>query len=934
MSICRQPWGSAVALAAALALYGEAVAQQSAATVMGTVTGEGGAPVNGAQILVTHQATGASAGALTGGDGRYSVPGVRAGGPYNVDVHMLGFGRQTVEGVMVEAGVATTLNFQLTSEVIALDAIEVFATRAIERRTPVAYSDVPKVQIQNQLGSRDLPLVLNLTPSVYATAQGGGAGDARVNVRGFSQRNTAVMINGVPVNDMENGWVYWSNWDGLGDASTSIQLQRGLSAVNLATPSIGGTLNVITDPAGQEGGISYKTEFGLGSLDADGSWGTGRNLAKQTIEFNTGESGGFSLSGQVVRKVGEGMMKGFAGGDATWTDAWAYYGALSYQLNPRNRLDFFAVGAPQRHGQNLYKLNAATIDREFATSLEGYDPAALEKFDVEGGRRGSPNVAPVDCDYTGLQYTSTGPGGGQARDRHDCSYINERENYFHKPQVNLNWYSYLGDGLTLSTVGYYSGGAGGGTGTFGSLRWNYDYTQRFPDWDATIQRNIDNGGNGSRGILRNSVNNQWTIGAISKLRKDFEGDVTAEIGIDWRTAEIEHYREVRDLLGGGHYYCPSWCGSDFWSDDEHRRGLGDRIHYNNQNTVDWFGAHVQAERSNRNGSLYAMGGIVQNAYNFEDFFTAGDDGSPLVINSGTLRGFQAKGGAMRNLNLEWSVFGNAGYVSKVPIFDGVIDDVNGRKLDDPANERFLSFEGGLQYRSLSRSVSLDLNLYHTTWRDRTVNRFFADLGGEGIDGTVRIYGLDARHSGIEAQAAYQPTSLVRFDAALSLGNWEYLEDVAAQGIIEGTGESWNYNLYVAGLKVADAPQRQLALSASLYPASGMYLSGVMKAYGAHYANFDATTRDDPSDRAQSWQPPGYTVFDLHWSYRVNDLFRIKYQGDMRFFANMYNVFDALYIQDATDNSRFNGFDYDHDADDAEVYFGYPRNLNVGIQVTF
>jgi len=39
--------------------------------------------------------------------------------------------------------------------------------------------------------------------------------------RGFDQRNTSVMINGVPVNDMENGWVYWSNWDGLGDASTN-----------------------------------------------------------------------------------------------------------------------------------------------------------------------------------------------------------------------------------------------------------------------------------------------------------------------------------------------------------------------------------------------------------------------------------------------------------------------------------------------------------------------------------------------------------------------------------------------------------------------------------------------------------------------------------------------------------------------------------------
>lgn len=105
--------------------------------------------------------------------------------------------------------------------------------------------------------------------------QGGGAGDARTNVCGFSQNNLAVMISGVPVNEMENGWVYQWNRGGLGDASTSIRLQRGLSAANLATPSIGGTLNVMTDPSAMRSGFSCKQEAGLGSADADGEWGFG-----------------------------------------------------------------------------------------------------------------------------------------------------------------------------------------------------------------------------------------------------------------------------------------------------------------------------------------------------------------------------------------------------------------------------------------------------------------------------------------------------------------------------------------------------------------------------------------------------------------------------------------------------------------------------------
>ena len=70
------------------------------------------------------------------------------------------------------------------------------------------------------------------------------------------------MINGIPVNDMENGWVFWSNWDGVADATTSIQLQKGLSAQNLATPSIGGSMNIITDAAAQQRGGSFKQEVG------------------------------------------------------------------------------------------------------------------------------------------------------------------------------------------------------------------------------------------------------------------------------------------------------------------------------------------------------------------------------------------------------------------------------------------------------------------------------------------------------------------------------------------------------------------------------------------------------------------------------------------------------------------------------------------------
>jgi outer membrane cobalamin receptor len=67
------------------------------------------------------------------------------------------------------------------------------------------------------------------------------------------------MINGVPMNDMEWGGVYWSNWAGLSDVTRSMQVQRGLGASKVAAPSLGGSINVVTrsTDARKGGAVSY-----------------------------------------------------------------------------------------------------------------------------------------------------------------------------------------------------------------------------------------------------------------------------------------------------------------------------------------------------------------------------------------------------------------------------------------------------------------------------------------------------------------------------------------------------------------------------------------------------------------------------------------------------------------------------------------------------
>jgi outer membrane receptor protein involved in Fe transport len=292
-----------------------------------------------------------------------------------------------------------------------------------------------------------------------------------------------------------------------------------------------------------------------------------------------------------------------------------------------------------------------------------------------------------------------------------------------------------------------------------------------------------------------------------------------------------------------------------------------------------------------------------------------------------------KGGASRNITEEISLFANAGFVSKVPVLDGTMNDQEGIPNPDPQNEKFLSFEGGMNYRSQDRSLTFDVSFYHTTWRDRVWTLLVTDLVAEDRDGLVTLLGLDQRHMGIEAQAAYQPNDLFRFDAAASFGNWSYLGDVTGEYNLGGSLVT--ETLYLEDLKVADAPQSQLAYAVSLFPIPGFYSRFQGRTYWNHYAQFSPEDRDDPGEAGiQSWKVPGYSVFDIHASYRLSDLIQAWTGGDVRMFVNVFNVFDELYISDALDNSPYNGFDYDHDADDAEVYLGLPRTINLGFEVRF
>ena len=134
-----------------------------AQSVVGVVTDVDSNPLGGANVVVE----GSDLGAVASETGFFSIK--VDSGTYTVTVTFIGYSSQSQEVVVSEEDVK--VDFALAVDAITLTDVEVLASRASEK-TPVAYTTVGKEEMELRLGSQDIPMALNTTPSVYATQQG------------------------------------------------------------------------------------------------------------------------------------------------------------------------------------------------------------------------------------------------------------------------------------------------------------------------------------------------------------------------------------------------------------------------------------------------------------------------------------------------------------------------------------------------------------------------------------------------------------------------------------------------------------------------------------------------------------------------------------------------------------------------------------------
>lgn len=863
-------------------------------------------------------------GAISDFDGNYSVD--LPNGSYDLIVSYSGYETKT-EKITI-AGAPITLDVSISPNVKVLDAVMITADIARDRKTPVVFSNIPTLKIQEELAGQDIPMILNSTPGVYATQAGGGLGDARISIRGFSQRNVAVMLDGVPVNDMENGQVYWSNWFGLENLTKSMQVQRGLGASKLAVPSVGGSINILTKGIDDKKSLVFSQEIGSG--------GYNRSL----ISYNSGRMAhGWGVSGALAYQRQDGVV------NQTYSKGLFYYLRVDKQLG-KHMLSLSGFGAPQEHGQTR-RMAIGTVDSAYSRQLTGVTPAG-------GANQNFGNT----YNFSAGRDVNSEP-------------FNSNINYYHKPQFTLRHSWAIKDNLSLTNVAYVSVGTGGGTSQ------STAFTRTLDDglFNVAAARNANTTRTASRWI-RAARNDHFWYGLLSTVKWEINKSFTFSGGLDARDYQGHHFRTVYDYLGAERLQVVNKPLVQNFNKAPYIY-QGDTYDYDNTGYVRSGGTFAMIEYSKKKLTAFLNITGAMTGYKLVDHY------KPMVVNladttfyvggyksaqqsaigakpfgqtvvykgqSYTMDSPEAKkqtvdwlyrpsytfkAGASYNINKHHTIFANAGWLSRAMRYSNIIRENRTNPFipigtaDNLNNEEVRAGEAGYSYRS--KTFSLNVNGYYTSWLNKPLDNLPTTvINGEVIP--INVFGISALHQGVEMDFAYNITKKLTVEGLASIGDWKWTSGATYQK------EDANGNVTIetfdpTGVHVGDAAQTQFGAAVRFEPIKGLYFKARGTFFGNNYANFLPEDLSGVNAGRESWKMPNYYLVDCNAGYS----FKIDKVCMATFRFNVLNALDALYISDAQNNDAQQDLGIstrNFDAQSASVYFGLPRRFNTSFVLTF
>lgn len=824
---------------------------------------------------------------LTDQQGKYVLK--MMAGDYFMEVNYPGyFGKQY--NMSVVDGIETPMFIiKLKANRVGEDLQRRVTTRENKRDFPQSIEDFSTWQIAEQNGHQEFNELLKMIPSANFRSKGSGLNDSEIGFRGTDATRTSYTFNGILLNNPETGRVNSMMLSGLTDWAGNLQVTTGQAANLQSQTSFGGLVNVQSYLPHENGGADLLAVYG------------NEGFLKTSAIIHSGLSKkGLASSVQISRTAGDGLVQNTSFGN------YGFFLNVQKEFNQFHTLVFNLNGVIQQYNRNFsdsigaYNLYGTKYNRAWG-HLDGKPLSQSTNF----GR--SPLISLTHFWRPRIKTLVTTQLFGQF----------DRSAQIHPGSMYLNSLprDTAGQVLFDEISDWNSGMAGLGLGTI-----------RQPDENGKY---INTETSGITTFAAINKENRLGLRSVMTHRLSKKLDFSGSFNLEYYQAS--HFGAVYDLLGA----------DSFLSFSDVNRPDGAVV--KNQFESGIFPSYRSADKTSWNyDSSIQTGGIsFRLNYQFLSYFWYFEGSASLQNLQRTdhfnylsldskqksdvtlLPGGRFQTGIRIYLWKYHSIHFRSNYGTYQPLFTLVFPSGNNWKNSTATNEQVFDTEFG--YTIFSRKLKVEALAYYSQIRNRSTIRSAALNSGESF-GVVG--GLAELHQGVELKTSYKLTKNFQINLNGSLGEWKYSKDSKAQ--IYDTQDQLisEKELWLNGVRIANAPQLSLFAEAEYRWAHNFYIR--INYYRAEqiFAPFGLYDFENLSVRSdfKQWQLPKYDLVGVSGNY----LLKYRKLPEVNLIFGGSNLLDTEYIEQSSTNIQEGNPGYTSN----QVYYGMGRTWFAGIKVMF
>ncbi len=674
--------------------------------------------------------------------------------------------------------------------------------------------NIPVISLDdNDLGdgsAQNISSVLTAGRDPFFSAASFNFSPLRFRIRGYDADLFGTYMNGIPMENLDNGFTPWGLWGGLNDVMRNRDLNIGLRPNTFAFGDIGSTTMIDSRASRQR--AQTQLGYAYSNRNYNHRW---------TATHSSGLSKkgwAYTLSGS-RRWANEGYVPG------TYYDGWSYFAGVDKRFNEKHLLSLVAFGAPTENGRQ----GPAVQEIQEIANTRYYTPY----WGYQNGKKRSASVGKthqpffiLTHDYRISNKSSLVTAAGYSFGDRSITALD----WYNAADPRPDYYRYL--------PSYYEKTDPAQAEALRNLLVS-NVAARQVNWDNLYLSNISNTetvqnangiagnnvtGHRSRYILQDRVINTKRFNANTVLNTRVSDHFDFTAGASFQNQNNNYYQRVNDLLGGDFYVdLNQFAERNFPNNptanqnDLNRPNRilkeGDKYGYDYNIHIQRMAAWTQGVFKFNKVDFYLAGELSQTA-----FWRVGNVRSGLFpynsfgeSKTSSFTNYAVKGGVTYKLNGRNYFYLNGAVLTKAPFFENAYISPRTREFtqDNLTSEKVQNVEAG--YILTTPKLRMRIGGYYANFQDgMNVLTFYHEDYRNFVN--YALNNIDREHFGGEFGIEAKLTTSLTLNAAASVARYYYNSRQNATITLDNDATVLGREVvYANNYRVASTPQEAYSL---------------------------------------------------------------------------------------------------------------------------